>query len=318
MGKEKEIDLKPFKKGQVWYLQDELWSDEQKESDITVGNRPVLIYNEIDVIGKFVTVIPITGTSHGRNGVPISLEEDRTSIVLVQEIRPVPVKRLTRFLGSVSDRKLNEIDTAVKIYFGLDYSEELHKQYFPIAKKPKPLFDEDSKSTVVRQHTKSKKFKYTNEPKTKRTTTTVILTPEIKEVTSTTKKKYTVIDITTLTDDDKLFFINNTGTKIQSKYNICINTAYKYKKLFKEEMSKKDTISTITDTETPETKIVDDKYSSQTYRQFANKQVKLMTREEKILFTRLRPEKLAPIMLLSENTIIQLQKAIREKLHLKK
>lgn len=306
----KEIDLKPYKKGQVWFLQGEDWTSEQRDSGITVGDRPVLIYSAVDTIGEFITVIPFTKSHTGRNGVFMTLESAYVSTLLIQEIRPVPIKKLRQFLGNLSDEKMEEVDSAVKIYLGLEKNDELKYKYFPIRQNIRPSI-KDAKYPAP-------KIVYTeNVPNTN-------TTPKEKSNKQENKSehikvgKVPKIDLENLSDDDKKFIITGNIDDIANKFGVSKSTIYNYRKTLKRTFPENEpntpTLPT-NSTQPPQNKSID-KYKPQAYRSFANKKINLFTKEEKILFVKLNPEKLSKVMNVPVSTIIISQDSFKEQLNI--
>ena len=114
----KKFNLLPYKKGQVWMMQGEEYSDQQKDAGITVGDRPVIIYTIILMDRGFIHVIPLSSNPDFKNGVIMNLCKDSKTIALVQDCRPVSTSTLTTYLGAIDDTMMTEIDNAAAVYFG--------------------------------------------------------------------------------------------------------------------------------------------------------------------------------------------------------
>lgn len=285
----KKLDLMPFYKGQVWMMCGEEWSQEQRNMGITVGDRPVVVYSTVSVFGDFVTVIPCT-SSTGRNGIFAKLEENKLSTILVQEIRPVHVGRLTNFLGNLSDFVMDQIDDAVKIYFGLEYNPEKESKYFPrIRNKREKLTD--SINTNI-----SAKFRISeNTNNIEDNTETNIEENNPTSIKGRRGQKLLKIDVYNLSDDEKYFIITAKASDIAEKYGISISTAYHYKKMF--------------DRRKVDAPVKSVLYNSTVYQCFATKKLKDLSEQEKALFVKLDPEKLSTYMKLPVNVIENVQSA---------
>lgn len=281
----KQLDLMPFYKGQVWMLSGEEWSQEQRNMGITVGDRPVVIYNTISVFGDFVTILPCTSAT-GRNGVFVNLEEGILSTVLVQEIRPVHISRLTRFLGNLSSYVMDQIDSAVKIYLGLEYNEEKESKYFPKIRNKREKIQDSVNAYTTTKRPIINVDEHNGESHIE----------EDNVITNRRGQKLLKIDVYNLSDDEKNYIITAKASDIAERYNISISTAYHYKKMFNRKK-----------VEVPAKPIFT--YSSTVYQCFANKKLSEMSEQEKELFTKLDPDKLSTYMKLPVSAIKTAQSA---------
>jgi mRNA interferase MazF len=101
--------------------------------DPTVGHeqkgvRPCVVVSAPEVIAEqrypLVCVVPITGTP-GEGVLYPSLNPGasglgKPSFALIDQLRSVDKRRVTRFLGRVSVDELNSIDEGLRLYLGLD------------------------------------------------------------------------------------------------------------------------------------------------------------------------------------------------------
>jgi mRNA interferase MazF len=101
--------------------------------DPTVGHeqkgvRPCVVVSAPEVITEqrysLVCVVPITGTP-GEGALYPRLEPGasglgKPSFALIDQLRSVDKRRVTRFLGRVSVDELKSIDEGLRLYLGLD------------------------------------------------------------------------------------------------------------------------------------------------------------------------------------------------------
>jgi mRNA interferase MazF len=92
------------------------------------GVRPCVVVSAPEVIAEqrypLVCVVPITGTP-GKGALYPQLKPgasglSKTSFALVDQLRSVDKRRVTRFLGQVSVEELKAIDEGLRLYLGLD------------------------------------------------------------------------------------------------------------------------------------------------------------------------------------------------------
>lgn len=297
-----KIDLMHYKKGQVWMMRGEKWTTEQRDMGITISDRPVIVVGDVNVCGKYVTVVPVTSNSHSRNGVFVRLEPDTLSTVLVQEIRPVPANTLFTFLGSISDRVMDEIDLALKVYLGFEKDPELVAKYFKYStNKRGDVF------SIIREVDDNAKNNTKPEP--------IILNLEEKGSVpeKKTRKKPTMIDFNTLSDDDKKFIMDNKVSEIAKKFNVCSGTVYRWRKL----LPVKDTNSDNNKSEDKPKIISTTKYSNRVYKSFQYKKIAKFTNDDKRLFAKMDSCKLSTNMNVPLNLVCAAQAEFRKELNIK-
>ena len=92
------------------------------------GVRPCVVVSAPEVIAEqrypLVCVIPITGTP-GKGALyprlaPGASGLSKPSFALIDQLRSVDKRRVTRFLGRVSMDELKTIDEGLRLYLGLD------------------------------------------------------------------------------------------------------------------------------------------------------------------------------------------------------
>ena len=224
-------DLIRFAKGQVW-LENAYWSTYERDAGITVGHRPVIIVRSIPTIGDFVTVIPCTSNGNKKNGVDISLEEDKVVKALVQEIKIIPIKNLTTFYGNLSKSKMDEIDLALMVYFGFNEDPELIEKYFPIKyKNIGGLYYPKYQYATVNE-TNSKKLEdgpsKVDSIQNSHEETENKAIPQ-KQITAKKKRK-PYHKITELTPEQIYLLKNNPPRSVKDQFACNIKTLYKWKR----------------------------------------------------------------------------------------
>ena len=170
------IDHYVFAKGQIWECTEPVDKD-RWDACITTGSRPVIIYSAIPTQG-YVTVIPTAHNIKNKNGVLCRIG-DMPCMILVSEIRQIPIASLTTFYGNLSTHKLNEIDSAMKVYLGMDDNPEIIKKYFRFIPKFGSLNDPITPFATVTDT----KHPTTNPPD---------ITPEIPVITQPSEKEKSV------------------------------------------------------------------------------------------------------------------------------
>jgi len=272
----KKLDLLTYKKGQVWLMKDS-WTHDERDMQITIGDRPVLVINNVNVRGKFVTVIPFSASESQKSGVCVNLELNKLSTALVHEIRPVPASSLTNFLGCLTERVMDEIDLALKIYLGLENNLEMEAKYFKY-----------STDKIISISEKTSPPETINKP-----------TPKKEDsITTVSSDKKPRLNINTLSDDDKKFIIDSDIQQIAKKFNIAVSTAYRWKRILKNESetSNKDEIENKEPESKPFKIVSTNKYGTKVYSKFAAKKLINLSLNDKKLFTKLDSCKLSTTM----------------------
>ena len=115
------LDMKNVKRGDIYYADlSPVVGCEQG------GTRPVLIVQ--NNVGNYhsPTVIVAILTSKTKKKLPTHISVDSgegnlsvSSTVLLEQLRTIDKDRLQRYIGSVSDEKMNEVDQAMLVSLGL-------------------------------------------------------------------------------------------------------------------------------------------------------------------------------------------------------
>jgi len=281
------IDLKAFEKGQVWKMDGESWTPELRNSGITVGDRPVIIYRTVEIRSGFVTVIPTSMNPVKKNGVRLKLEENKQGIALVQEIRPVPISKLTTFLGTLNKSKLEEIDNALKIYLGLEEDPELEKKVFYVTGPSRPYFNSRECPAPTVYHAK---------PIEKEE----IINDKPAEIEKPKKPSKSKNKLSHLTQEEKEYVKSHKIKEISNYLHISTSTAYRYRRALGTNVSK---------TEKPD-------YSDKIYKNFYKKNLNIIKEPEKRLFLKLNPEKLSKFTNLPIETINEFRERFSKELNI--
>lgn len=123
------LDINPYRKGAVYFAK--IPSSKDTPLPLMQGYRPVVIMNAINTSYGKVLVAPIT-TKPNKNGVPVRLEKDYHSTILVDYTFPIFVKQLHTYLGMLSESKIKEMFYAFDIFTGrIEAPDEDVKKYFP-------------------------------------------------------------------------------------------------------------------------------------------------------------------------------------------
>lgn len=94
------------------------------------GMRPCIVVSTLEVIAEqrypLVCVVPLTGTP-GEGALYPRIEPGasglmKRSFALIDQLRSVDKRRVTRFLGQVSSEELAAIDEGLRLYLGLPAS----------------------------------------------------------------------------------------------------------------------------------------------------------------------------------------------------
>ena len=297
---QQKIDLLTYKKGQVWMLNDK-WTKDERDMQITIGDRPVLIMNDINIRGKFVTVIPFSSSKSNKSGVKCYLELTHSSTALVQEIKPVPVTNLTVFLGTITDNLMNEIDLALKIYLGMHHDPELENKYFIHSiDKCSNIYEKINNNSNITQETN--------------TDINIVKEGDTKPKTKHSKQGF---NINSLTDDDKVFIDQSHVKDIVSKFNITLGTAYRWKKKFNTNSTESPKSEQKID-EKPFKIVSTNKYSNKVYSKFAAKKLINLSLNDKKLFTKLDSCKLSTTMNIPLQSICSAQAQFLKEIEAKK
>lgn len=147
-------ESKTFIRGQVWFWEDPIYGSKENKQQVAIGevtmryNRYCIIVQSTNVIDKSsVVVVPCSSSPNTDFDVPIQLSylfEDGYSYARVKNLFPVHPKYLTRYICTLPDDKMKEIEAEIakmlvpsivdilgkdgfKEIFGSDYDSNYHK-----------------------------------------------------------------------------------------------------------------------------------------------------------------------------------------------
>lgn len=113
-----------IKRGDVFYanLDGNTYGSEQK------GTRPVIIVqnNSGNKFSNTIIVVPITKADHKKSALPTHIVLEPSdfikykSIILTEQIKTIDKERLTRKVGTLSNRIIEKLDTALAIAVGIN------------------------------------------------------------------------------------------------------------------------------------------------------------------------------------------------------
>ncbi|MCI8332683.1 MAG: type II toxin-antitoxin system PemK/MazF family toxin [Clostridiales bacterium] len=120
--------MEEIKRGQIYYAElSPIIGSEQG------GNRPVVILqNDKGNFYSNTTIIAAITSELDKTHLPTHIIftadcMEKTSMVLLEQIRTLDKSRLSSYVGVMDDRTMKRIDHAIAISLGLDYLEGLKK-----------------------------------------------------------------------------------------------------------------------------------------------------------------------------------------------
>ena len=126
------MDVTKYLRGTVWYYTDNIEDKQKGERGILRGDRPVLIISDVKSLGNVhqMTYLPITSASTVQKKyedfetkfylVPIQLPgSDSLSYVSCNQIRPGVTNHMHKFLGVISEEKMQMIEKELLRYLGM-------------------------------------------------------------------------------------------------------------------------------------------------------------------------------------------------------
>ena len=119
--------MKEISRGEIYYadLSDTVGSEQE-------GQRPVLILqNNKGNQHSTTTIVAAITSSKKKKPLPthVTLTADgleRRSIVLLEQLRTVDIRRLGRYVGTVAQEEMEAVDKAAAVSLGLKIQEETH------------------------------------------------------------------------------------------------------------------------------------------------------------------------------------------------
>lgn len=119
--------MKEISRGEIYYadLSDTVGSEQE-------GQRPVLILqNDKGNQHSTTTIVAAITSSKKKKPLPthVTLTTDgleRRSIVLLEQLRTVDIRRLGRYVGTVAQEEMEAVDKAAAVSLGLKIQEESH------------------------------------------------------------------------------------------------------------------------------------------------------------------------------------------------
>lgn len=119
--------MKEISRGEIYYadLSDTVGSEQE-------GQRPVLILqNDKGNQHSTTTIVAAITSSKKKKPLPthVTLTADgleRLSIVLLEQLRTVDIRRLGRYVGTASQEEMEAVDKAAAVSLGLKLQEETH------------------------------------------------------------------------------------------------------------------------------------------------------------------------------------------------
>lgn len=143
-----------FIRGQVWYWEDPIYGSKEAHNQVAIGevtmryNRYCIVVQTTSLIDKSsVLVVPLSSCPNTNFDVPVELSflfNDSHSYARVKNLFPVHPRYLTKYICTISDNKMKEIEAEIakmlvpsivdtlgkdsfKDMFGIDYDSDYHK-----------------------------------------------------------------------------------------------------------------------------------------------------------------------------------------------
>lgn len=97
------------------------------------GIRPVLVVqnNTANFYSPTIIIVPLTSADKPKLPVHVSIFRKcgliKDSVILSEQIRTIHRKRLIRYIGTLKDKQMKKVDTALKISLGVNENEEIRE-----------------------------------------------------------------------------------------------------------------------------------------------------------------------------------------------
>ena len=156
------VVLQKFKRGQVWWWES---PDTQVINGITFGTRPVLIISNdvLNAASSAVTVAPLTTQDKKPFKTHVEFFDYKgvKSTAMLEQIRTISKDDLSGYMGTLPEKKMEEVEKAILCALGMNNIEETPKmeipelqEYIPIETRQRPPKFSQNEETMIKKYLK--------------------------------------------------------------------------------------------------------------------------------------------------------------------